>query len=747
VDWTLAYIFCESIVTDWIEQKSWSFESDRFDKFLEMMKLVLIVFTLATLHLNAQYESINWIVAGNTMLNFTTTPAVVTNTFPLVGGGFGSSVSDAAGNLKVVTSTGFIYNAQGQLVAPQNPTVPAAHGEQSGLAIPMPGNPGLYYIFFTDGVSTVGGLSYSIFDPSLAGGAGSLTVMNNTVNAYNTNNGLCAIRHCNGKDVWVVCGQDTSVILSSYKIYSYLLSAAGINTVPVISSVSNISNPLPHGISYLLSSPDGKRLAIGSRKFYYPSTYSVAISDFDRATGAVSNAYLARVFPDAQAGANYFEFSPDGSKLYTVERPKNIVQLNLCAGSPSAVVASANTVVSLPAASTYSFYRGIQRAINGYIYLTQWSSQGWTDTLAAIQKPNNAGSACAFSLGVQSVGTGTYSAYLPHYAHFQMNPLITINQPYQSCSKVAFSAPLAVCAGSLSTFYWDFGEPASQTNTTSLYSPTHNYDGPGNYNIKLVMKDGVCAADTIYKTITVLPNTTLNVVASPLSQTICPGQTTTLTASGALSYTWVPGNLSGSQVSVSPASNTSYKIMGADSIGCTNSSSVSVSVYPVSTLTVTTNPQTVCAGKTVTLTVSGASSYTWNTGPQSPTISVTPANTTIYTIAAVGAYSCWVGSIYTLNVKNCTGLKELNENKNLFAVYPNPATEAVNVELQMENAGITSIEIYNSLEQIVYTWQNLSSSKESPYSYRIDIRGHAKGIYYLKVSTSDQCAVRKLLLE
>lgn len=326
------------------------------------MKQLFALFTLLSLNLAAQYETINWNVAGSAILNFTTTPAVVSNTFPSQNAqGLGTTVSDAAGNLKVIVRQGLIYNPVGQLVAPQNTIAPAGTGEQSGLVVPMPGNNGIYYIFFTGGYNTTANLSYSIFDPTLASGAGSLTVMNATVNAYNVNNGLCAIRHCNGKDVWVVCSQDTSVNLSSYKIYSYLLTASGINTVPVISSISNISDPLTHGIAYIRSSPDGKRLAIGSRKFVYPSTYSVTLSDFNKSTGTLNNTYLARILNDAQGGASYFEFSPDGSKLYTVERPHAIVQLDLCAGSPTAVVASANTVVALPAVSTYSFYRGIQR--------------------------------------------------------------------------------------------------------------------------------------------------------------------------------------------------------------------------------------------------------------------------------------------------------------------------------------------------------------------------------------------------
>ena len=710
------------------------------------MKQFFILFTLLSLHAKAQYETINWFPSTNTILNFTATPAIVSNALPVLAGvqsaGGRSSVSDAAGNLKVIAFRGFVFNAQGLLVAPQNPTVNVGTGTQSGLVLPMPGNPNLYYAFFVGGTANfTGNLSYSVFDPALAGGAGSLTVMNNTVSAYNSCSALCAIKHCNGKDVWVVCGQDTTVPLSSYKVYSYLLTASGINTVPVISSVNYLSDPATSGIAYLRSSPDGRRLAIGSRRNVFPATYSVTISDFNRATGTLNNNYLARTMYNAQGGSSYFEFSPDGSKLYTVEYPSTIVQLDFCAGNPAAVVASANTVVALPAVS---FYRGIQRAINGYIYLTQWLP-GYSNNLAAIQQPNNAGSACAFSINVQSLGTGTYTGFLPHYPHYLMKPLLTINQPDQTCSKVTFNFPSTVCAtvaGSLSSFYWDFGETASSTNTSSVYSPSHSYGSPGNYNVKLIMDDGQCVADTLYKQITVLPNTTLNIIVNPLSQTVCPGQSTILTASGAVGYTWMPGALSGSQVAVSTQSNAIYTVKGEDNNGCGNSSSVSVSVYPVSSLTVNSNPNKVCAGQAVKLTASGALSYTWNTGAISPSISINATSTTIYTITAIGAYSCTTVKNYTLNVFNCTGLENLRENKNLFSVFPNPATEILNVELKVFNAGTARIEIFNSQGQVIFSKPNLSLPREE-----IDVRSWPHGIYFIKINTGNLYNVKKLLLE
>jgi hypothetical protein len=249
-------------------------------------------------------------------------------------------------------------------------------------------------------------------------------------------------------------------------------------------------------------------------------------------------------------------------------------------------------------------------------------------------------------------------------------------------------------------------------------------------------------ADTLYKQITVLPNSTLNINVTPLSQTVCPGQSTTITASGASGYTWMPGNLSGSLIAVSPQSNTSYTVKGEDNIGCGNSSMALVYVYPVTNLTVNTNPKTICAGQAVTLTASGALSYTWNTGAISHSLSVTPSTTIVYTITAISSQSCYTVFSYTLKVINCNGLAGLQENKSLFTIYPNPATQILNVDIGILQRGIAAIKIFNSLGQIIYSKQNLVSTIEG-----IDLHSWPKGIYFIEITTSEHYAVRKLLLE
>lgn len=149
---------------------------------------------------------------------------------------------------------------------------------------------------------------------------------------------------------------------------------------------------------------------------------------------------------------------------------------------------------------------------------------------------------------------------------------------------------------------------------------------------------GGCSS-TAQVTVTVNPTPTVTATAS--SPTICSGSTTDLTGSGATSYTWNPGALTGSPVTVSPATTTTYTVTGTGANGCTSTAQVTVTVNPSPTVTATASSPTVCIGGSTDLTGSGATSYTWNPGALSGSpVTVTPATTTTYTVTGTGANGC-----------------------------------------------------------------------------------------------------------
>jgi gliding motility-associated-like protein len=112
------------------------------------------------------------------------------------------------------------------------------------------------------------------------------------------------------------------------------------------------------------------------------------------------------------------------------------------------------------------------------------------------------------------------------------------------------------------------------------------------------------------------------------SETICVGQTTTLTANGALNYAWNTGALS-SSLTVSPIATTQYTVVGLSN-GCSSFAVSTVSVNPLPILTITAD--TICSGQFASLYVLGASTYTWNNGVNGNVIHVNPLTTTAYSV-------------------------------------------------------------------------------------------------------------------
>lgn len=82
------------------------------------------------------------------------------------------------------------------------------------------------------------------------------------------------------------------------------------------------------------------------------------------------------------------------------------------------------------------------------------------------------------------------------------------------------------------------------------------------------------------------------------------GSSTTLNASGATTYTWMPGSLSGSP-SATPLVNTTYTVTGADGAGCTATNTVDVVVNPASIQTTVVDDSICAPGGVVNLSATG----------------------------------------------------------------------------------------------------------------------------------------------
>ena len=196
-------------------------------------------------------------------------------------------------------------------------------------------------------------------------------------------------------------------------------------------------------------------------------------------------------------------------------------------------------------------------------------------------------------------------------------PVSAIVTPTSSCA----GSPATLTAVSAGTSYtWS----ANAGNTAStIVNPTTSTI----YTVSVT--DGTCSGVTSVS-LNVRPIPTISIAGS--SSLVCQGAAITLTASGGLSYTWTPVTSNATVLTVNPSGPTLYNVVGVNSVNCTSSANYVVVTNPSPTITVNASDVLICAGGSSSLTASGATTYTWNTGSNTNAIVVNPAATTVYTI-------------------------------------------------------------------------------------------------------------------
>lgn len=143
-------------------------------------------------------------------------------------------------------------------------------------------------------------------------------------------------------------------------------------------------------------------------------------------------------------------------------------------------------------------------------------------------------------------------------------------------------------------------------------------------------------------------------------------------------------------------------------------------------VTVATSSNTICSGQSATLTASGATSYSWNTGANSSTIVVSPTISTTYT--ATGTNTCSSSNTaFTQSVVVCTGLKS-NASNELTKIYPNPAHDVLNISF--EEQGVYSVSIIDAVGKVVYV-------NQTDKNLTINTSNLSQGIYIVKVKSNN----------
>lgn len=286
----------------------------------------------------------------------------------------GSAVAtNAQGQLLFYTNGENVFNRQHALMPNGRKLLGSNSSTQSALVVPDPGSGNVFYVFTVGAQGGKDGLRYSVVDMTRENGLGDVPRANMLLISPVAEK-LVAVRHQNGRDVWIVAHR-----WNSNAFVSFLVTAEGVQTKPIMSNVGSMhAGPGRNAIGAMKFSPDGRKLAVA----LWREANKYEVFDFDRSTGLVKNPKTFAPYPEAYG----VEFSPDGTKLYGSSNGEGggqaqIFQFDLKTGAATVIGKSANRKVG-----------SLQRAPDGKIYIAREDNP----FLGVIENPNADGMAAKY---------------------------------------------------------------------------------------------------------------------------------------------------------------------------------------------------------------------------------------------------------------------------------------------------------------------------------------------------------------
>lgn len=287
-------------------------------------------------------------------------------------------------------------------------------------------------------------------------------------------------------------------------------------------------------------------------------------------------------------------------------------------------------------------------------------------------------------------------------------PVLSING-----GTVCSGQPLVLLASGALNYTWTGGTQSPSIVVSPQITTSYAVSGTGTNN---------CINSTT-TTVVVEPLPSLIINAS--SQSVCFGNSVTLVASGAPTFTWVGTVVNNTPFY--PANTTSYFVSGTGSNGCQKTTSIQIVVNPIPTVSVNSSSALLCDGETTTLTATGATYYYWTGGPNDNEFIISPTVTTDYTVNAISATGCTANSVYTQLVDICLEIKEKENKKFGILVYPNPTAGDFTLLCSEPGLVIISNVLGEEIKKIIM--ENTNND--------ISIAEFLKGIYFINVKTKN----------
>ena len=242
---------------------------------------------------------------------------------------------------------------------------------------------------------------------------------------------------------------------------------------------------------------------------------------------------------------------------------------------------------------------------------------------------------------------------------------------------------LSVCAGNFvslnatggNNLTWSGGVVNNQY-FMPLASATYIVTGVGN--------NGCINSDSVLVSVLSLPN-----VNAGNNVEVCQGNAVTLTATGALNYSWTGGITNGQ--SFNPTNSATYIVTGTDANGCVNKDTVLVTKHALPIALVSNTYKAICPGGNTSVTASGGTNYLWSNGSTTATTTFTQAGT--YMVVATDSFGCSdVSDTVTVQVKPLPAIVVIANSTtgcegNPIPLYLNPSINVTGFDVQWYSSG------------------------------------------------------------
>jgi hypothetical protein len=285
-----------------------------------------------------------------------------------------------------------------------------------------------------------------------------------------------------------------------------------------------------------------------------------------------------------------------------------------------------------------SAYLGSGTTKNSVVSFDKSSYSDWASQFTSATATPGTGPATSL-WKLEKIDLSAYASSTQFKIRFAITSDGSVNYYGWLVDSVAISSSPAV------TFAWS-SSPAGFSATAQNATATPTVAGTYTFTAAAIGTNGCrTTASTANVVVRPLPNFSF----TPANAAICFGESLTITASGASTYSWSPATglntTTSATVTANPTATTSYKVIGTTALGCVDSIMKTVTVNPIPTVSVTPAADTICLFSSSTLTASGAATYAWSpaSGLSAATgavVSASPSANTNYKVIGTDVNGC-----------------------------------------------------------------------------------------------------------